>query len=76
MTAPGKVRLTVDVDPDQYEALNAWTRKAAADLRVTRVTTTDALRAMIAVTIEDDEMAAAVQTELVGPKWSAGRRTS
>lgn len=69
MTAPGKVRLTVDVDSDQYEALNAWTRKAAAQLKVTRVTTTDALRAMIAVTVEDAEMSAAVQTELSGPKW-------
>lgn len=69
MTAPGRVRLTVDVDSDQYEALNAWTRRAAGQLKVTKVNTTDALRAMIAVTVEDAEMSAAVQTELSGPKW-------
>lgn len=48
------VRITLDLDPEVYRALQEWTAKAARDLDVPKVTNAQALRAMISATAKDD----------------------
>jgi hypothetical protein len=71
VTTPAKPsRVTVDLDPDLLEAFGEWTRKTARANNVRRLTMTDALRVMIKLTVEDSELSAAVETELVASKWA------
>lgn len=73
MTTPAPARpsrVTVDLDPALLEAFTDWTAKTARANNVRRLTMTDALRAMIRLTIEDSELSAAVETELVASKWA------
>lgn len=70
MTTPRTNRITVDLDPALLQKFEDWTVKTARANKVRRLAMTDALRAMITVTIEDPEMAAAVETELTATKWA------
>jgi hypothetical protein len=47
------VRITVDLSPEDYRRLTAWTTSTAAALDVPRVTSADAVRAMIRATADD-----------------------
>lgn len=51
------VRITVDLDPELYRELTAWTTKAAAQLDIPRLTLADAVRAMVKVTALDPSIA-------------------
>jgi hypothetical protein len=46
------VRITIDLSPELYRQLTAWTDSAAVTLGVPRVSLADAMRAMIRVTAE------------------------
>jgi hypothetical protein len=48
------VRITVDLYPEDYRLLSAWTTRAAAELDVPRVTAADAVRAMVRVAALDE----------------------
>jgi hypothetical protein len=48
------VRITVDLYPEDYRLLSAWTTRAATELDVPRVTAADAVRAMVRVVALDE----------------------
>ena len=50
-----KVRITLDLSPEQYRQLTQWTDSAAVELDVPRVTLAEAVRAMIRATIEEPD---------------------
>ena len=54
------VRITVDLDPEVYRALTAWTTGAAEELDVPRLTLADAIRAMVRATANNDKISAIV----------------
>jgi hypothetical protein len=70
MPTPRTNRVTVDLDPALLEQFSDWTTKTARANNVRRLTMTDALRAMIKLTVEDTELSAAVETELTASKWA------
>jgi hypothetical protein len=48
------VRITLDLSPEDYRALTAWTTATAAAVDVARVTQAEAVRAMIRATTQDN----------------------
>ena len=54
------VRITIDLAPEQYRALTAWTSHAAGELEIPRLTLADAVRAMAKVVTADDGVSAEV----------------
>lgn len=57
-------RVTLNLPPDLYRQLAAWTTDAAGDLNVPRVGIQDAMRAMIAVTVTDKGIGAEVREHI------------
>lgn len=49
------VRITLDLSPELYRQLTAWTDSAAVSLDVPRVSLSDAVRAMIRVAADNPE---------------------
>ena len=49
------VRITLDLSPELYRQLTAWTDSAAVSLDVPRVSLADAVRAMIRVSAENPD---------------------
>ena len=49
------VRITLDLSPELYRQLTAWTDSAAVTLDVPRVSLADAVRAMIRVAAENPD---------------------
>jgi hypothetical protein len=49
------VRVTLDLSPELYRQLTAWTDSAAVTLGVPRVSLADAMRAMIRATADDPD---------------------
>lgn len=74
MTSPAapaeSVRLTVDLDPALHRRLSEWAAEMAKGHRRPRLALTDAMRAMITATLEDSDVAAAVETELLSSRWA------
>ena len=68
--APRTSRVTVDLDPALLESFEDWTTKTARANGRRTLAMTDALRVMIKLTIEDTEVSAAVETELLASKWA------
>jgi hypothetical protein len=58
------VHMSVDIPPELHLQLTAWTRDQMIALNLTRLTISDAIRAMIRVTIDDDATAAAVRAQM------------
>lgn len=56
-----KVRMTIEVSPQLHRELTRWTSTLAAELDRPRVTASDAIRAMIRTTLDDDGTAAKVR---------------
>lgn len=54
------VRMTVEIPPALHRELTAWTRDQMLELDLTRLTISDAVRAMIRATIDDSAVSAAV----------------
>jgi hypothetical protein len=50
-----KVRITLDLTPEQYRQLTAWASAAAVSLDVPRVSLADAVRAMIRVAADNPD---------------------
>lgn len=67
---PKTNRVTVDLDPALLEGFEDWTVKTARANGRRSLAMTDALRAMIRLTVTDSEMSAAVETELLASKWA------
>jgi metal-responsive CopG/Arc/MetJ family transcriptional regulator len=63
-------RVSVDLDPALLEAFDDWTTKTARANGRRSLAMTDALRVMIKLTVEDSDMSAAVETELLASKWA------
>jgi len=55
------VRMTIEVPPELHRELTAWNREQMIALDLTRVTVSDAIRAMIRVTIDDGDTGAKVR---------------
>jgi hypothetical protein len=58
------VRITVDLSPEDYRRLMAWTTAAAAELDVPKVTAADAIRAMVR-TVDLDKGIGAVVADMI-----------
>jgi hypothetical protein len=58
------VRITVDLNPEDYRKLAAWTTSTAAALDMPRVTSAEAVRAMIRATSGDPMVSDAVTSFL------------
>jgi len=58
------IRITIDLDPEDYRRLTAWTAKAAVELDVPRVTAADAIRAMVRVAALDSGISGVVTDQL------------
>lgn len=56
-----QARMTLDIEPELYRQLTGWTRELAAEMDVTRVTVSAAVRAMIRLTLADPDTAAKVR---------------
>ena len=56
------VRITVDLAPDDYQALNRWLARAAVELDqpISRMTQAQAIRAMIRAAAADDVVSSVV----------------
>lgn len=54
------VRITVDLTPELYRTLTGWTAAAAGELDIPRLTSADAIRAMIRVAAADTGISAVV----------------
>lgn len=67
---PRMSRVTVDLDPELLEAFEDWTVKTARANGRRSLAMTDALRVMIRLAVEDSEVSAAVETELLASKWA------
>ena len=51
------IRLSVDLDPDTYRALERWKTSCATVLDVPRLGTAEVIRAMIEATLDKPQMA-------------------
>lgn len=62
-TAPRSkpVRMTIEITPQMHRQLTAWTHELMLDLDLTRITMSDAVRAMITLTATDPEVSAKVR---------------
>jgi len=58
------VRMTIEVPPELFRSLTSWTHEVMVETGATRVTISDAVRAMIRLTLADDAMAAAVRAQM------------